>query len=96
MGEKSILTIFAMAALMASAPVSAQITTPQTPPIACSGMAQQGGLILCRTEPNAKVKIARGEDDFYFENADENGVLFVGFDRESNKVRNTTIGDKGF
>ncbi len=60
----------------------AQSKLPQTPPIACSGMAQQGGLIVCRTEPNAKVKIARGEDDFYYENADENGVLFVGFDRD--------------
>lgn len=51
-------------------------------PMSCSGMAKQGGLVICKTEPKAKVKIARSEDDFYFETADENGILFVGFDRD--------------
>jgi murein DD-endopeptidase MepM/ murein hydrolase activator NlpD len=73
------LTLLAMAVATSA---SAEPIVSQTPSIVCSGMAQQGGLIVCRTEPNAKVKIARGEDDFYFENADENGVLFVGFDRD--------------
>jgi murein DD-endopeptidase MepM/ murein hydrolase activator NlpD len=64
--------------------VAAPSTAPSTGPvpIACSGIARQGGLVICKTEPNAKVKIARGEDDFYFENADEAGVLLVGFDRD--------------
>ncbi|RKQ69111.1 peptidase M23-like protein [Litorimonas taeanensis] len=51
-------------------------------PITCYGIAEQGGLVVCRTEPNAQVKIARAEDDFYFETSDENGILFVGFDRD--------------
>jgi len=58
--------------------------TPQTGPlpISCTGVAQQGGAVLCQTEPNAKVKIARGEDDFYYENANAAGQLIVGFDRD--------------
>jgi len=35
--------------------------------ITCTGVAQQGGAVLCQTEPNAKVKVARSEKDFYFE-----------------------------
>jgi len=69
-------------ALMLPFSAFAQTSAPQASPIACTGMEVQGGLMVCRTDPNAKVKIARGEDDFYYENADENGVLFVGFDRD--------------
>ena len=50
--------------------------------ITCEGVTQQGGAVLCQTLPNQKVKIARGEDDFYFEQANENGQLIVGFDRD--------------
>ena len=35
-------------------------------PISCKGIVKQGGLVVCKTEPNAKVNIARTEDDFYF------------------------------
>lgn len=51
-------------------------------PISCEGMIQQGGLVICKTEPNAKVKIARSEDDFYYETANDRGILFIGFDRD--------------
>lgn len=51
-------------------------------PISCQGVAQQGGAVLCQTEPNAKVKIARSESDFYFENANSNGQIIIGFDRD--------------
>ena len=52
------------------------------PAITCTGVIKQGGAALCQTAPNAKVKVARGEDDFYFENADENGRIIIGFDRD--------------
>lgn len=58
------------------------IAFPSSPAISCKGIAQQGGLVICKTEPNAKVKIARGENDFYFETANADGVLYVGFDRD--------------
>lgn len=54
--------------------------------IGCDGIAKQGGLILCKTDPNAKVKIARSEDDFYFESADAEGRLIVGFDRDETRT----------
>ena len=50
--------------------------------LTCTGVAQQGGAVLCQTTPNAKVKVARDEDDFYYENADENGRIIIGFDRD--------------
>jgi len=50
--------------------------------VTCIGVAQQGGAVLCQTAPNAKVKVARSEKDFYFENADENGQIIIGFDRD--------------
>ena len=77
-------------------PILAKVEVPQTvpPPITCSGMAQQGGLVVCRTQPNHKVKIARSEKDFYFETADENGVLFVGFDRDESTSFIEANGDR--
>ena len=41
---------------------------------------------MCRTAPNAKVKIGRSDDDFYFENADRDGNLIVGFDRDEKQT----------
>ncbi len=55
---------------------------PQVSPIHCEGIAQQGGAVLCHTVPNAKVKIGRSQSDFYFESADDQGRLLVGFDRD--------------
>ena len=49
--------------------------------ISCTGVAQQGGAVLCQSKPNARVKVARSEKDFYFENANEDGLIIIGFDR---------------
>ena len=53
--------------------------------ISCLGVTEQGGAVLCQTAPNAKVKVARSEKDFYFESADENGQIIIGFDRDETK-----------
>ena len=53
--------------------------------IDCIGVTQQGGAVLCQTTPNAKVKVARSEKDFYFERADDNGQVIIGFDRDESK-----------
>ena len=65
-------------------PTLAKTEAPHTTPkqISCFGVAQQGGRVLCQTAPHQKVKIARSDKDFYFESADENGQLIVGFDRD--------------
>ena len=68
---------------------------PTIPPkISCTGIAKQGGAVLCKTEPNAKVKIARSEKDFYFENADANGKLIVGFDRDETNTFLEAAGER--
>lgn len=58
------------------------VTQKPQPTIFCDGIFEQGGAALCQTVPNAKVKIARSEKDFYFENADDQGRILVGFDRD--------------
>ena len=55
---------------------------PQASPLFCEGVKEQGGAVLCQTAPNAKVKIGRSNTDFYYENADSQGRLIVGFDRD--------------
>lgn len=60
----------------------------------CIGVAQQGGAVLCQTTPNAKVKVARSEKDFYFESADENGQIIIGFDRDETKNFVEVAGDR--
>jgi len=50
--------------------------------IVCHGIEQQGGAVLCQSLPNAKIKVARSETDYYFENADKNGQIIIGFDRD--------------
>ncbi len=50
--------------------------------IDCHGIAKQGGLVVCQTEPNARVEVGRSENDTYTQTADKNGVLLVGFDRD--------------
>ena len=52
------------------------------PAIDCHGIAAQGGLVVCRTAPNARVEVGRSETDTYVQTADEDGILFVGFDRD--------------
>ena len=69
-------------ALNAASDVSQITPIKAAPSIFCQGVAQQGGAVLCQTTPNAKVKVARSETDFYFENADENGRIIIGFDRD--------------
>ncbi|NNE57131.1 MAG: M23 family metallopeptidase [Hellea sp.] len=52
----------------------------------CVGIAKQGGAVICQTAPNQKVKIGRSEDDFYYENADNNGEIIIGFDRDEKRA----------
>ncbi len=62
---------------------------PQPPrpiPLRCTGIAQQGGLVTCRTFPGAKVKIGRSASDFYYESANDDGMIIVGFDRDETKT----------
>lgn len=59
---------------------------PQAMPLECTGIIAQGGLVNCLTLPNAKVKIGRSADDFYYESADKNGRIIVGFDRDETKT----------
>ena len=48
----------------------------------CKGIAKQGGLVVCRTYPNAAVEVGRSETDTYIQTADADGILLVGFDRD--------------
>ncbi len=52
----------------------------------CVGVAEQGGAVLCQTRPNQKVKIGRSAKDFYYEMADENGQIIIGFDRDEKRA----------
>lgn len=52
----------------------------------CTGVIKQGGAVLCRTAPNQKVKVGRSSKDFYFETADENGEILIGFDRDEKRA----------
>lgn len=62
----------------------AEVNRPTS--LRCQGIEKQGGLVLCRTQPFAKVKIGRTEDDFYYETADSEGLLIVGFDRDETQT----------
>ncbi|MEP3655327.1 MAG: M23 family metallopeptidase [Litorimonas sp.] len=50
--------------------------------LSCHGIVKQGGLVVCQTEPNARVEVGRSENDTYTQTANKNGVLLVGFDRD--------------
>jgi len=50
--------------------------------ISCHGIAKQGGLVVCQTQPNARVEVGRSEKDTYTQTANKDGVLLVGFDRD--------------
>ncbi|GLQ19721.1 M23 family metallopeptidase [Algimonas porphyrae] len=52
------------------------------PAITCQGIAKQGGMMICQTAPNATVIIGRSETDTYPQQADANGIIIVGFDRD--------------
>jgi len=52
------------------------------PQLSCHGIVKQGGLVVCQTQPNARVEVGRSENDTYTQTADANGVLLVGFDRD--------------
>jgi murein DD-endopeptidase MepM/ murein hydrolase activator NlpD len=62
--------------------ITAMTECASPPRLKCSGIKEQGGLLLCQTTPNAKVKIGRSDSDFYYENADKNGTFILGFDRD--------------
>lgn len=65
---------------------TAPAPAPGMAPLNCKGVVEQGGAILCRTHPNAKIKISRSSDDFYFERAGADGTLIVGFDRDEKRT----------
>ena len=48
----------------------------------CRGVAKQGGMAICKTDPNAKVDVGRSANDIYVQIADDNGMIIVGFDRD--------------
>ena len=50
--------------------------------LSCTGIAKQGGLMVCRTAPNARVEVGRSENDTYTQTAGPDGTLIVGFDRD--------------
>jgi len=50
--------------------------------LSCQGIAKQGGLVVCRTMPGARVEVGRAEDDVHTQVADADGVVIVGFDRD--------------
>lgn len=62
--------------------------------LTCTGVAQQGGAVLCQTTPNARVKVARSENDFYFEKADATGRIIIGFDRDETRNFIETDGER--
>lgn len=82
---------FVLAAAACGAPTAAQTTlpTPVTPPavmpapvpiaLDCSGAFAQGGVIVCRTEPGALLLV----DNVVQGNADSEGWLVTGFDRDA-------------
>ena len=80
--SESAVEIEALPALRPAIKTAELLTPAASLVISCTGVVQQGGAVLCQTTPNAKVKIARSEKDFYFENADAAGKIIVGFDRD--------------
>lgn len=62
--------------------------------LTCGGIEKQGGAILCRTDPNAQVKVGRDNNDFVIELANENGELLVGFDRDETKAFVERVNDR--
>jgi len=59
-----------------------EFSYPATPLIKCNGVFEQGGLVLCKTAPNAKLEISRSEADKFTATADPNGNYLLGFDRD--------------
>ena len=50
--------------------------------ISCNGILEQGGMVLCKTTPNTKVKVGRSHSDYYYETSGPNGNIIIGFDRD--------------
>jgi murein DD-endopeptidase MepM/ murein hydrolase activator NlpD len=48
----------------------------------CTGIIEQGGMVLCKTSPNTEVKIGRSHSDYYYERSGPNGNIIIGFDRD--------------
>jgi len=62
--------------------------------VGCEGVIKQGGAVLCQTRPNQEVKVGRSAKDFYYETADENGQILIGFDRnEKRAIINLGVGE---
>ena len=62
--------------------VAVTSTVSEKAPLDCHGITEQGGMVVCQTNPNARVEVGRAEDDVYPMYADENGVIIIGFDRD--------------
>ncbi len=69
-----------------SAPKVLERLESRAPVFGCTGVAKQGGAMLCQTRPNQKVKVGRSTKDFYHEMADENGQIIIGFDRDEKQA----------
>ncbi len=67
-------------------PVAPAAPQAQSKTIGCDGIIAQGGAVLCHTLPNQRVKIGRSAKDFYYEQADENGKILIGFDRDEKRA----------
>jgi murein DD-endopeptidase MepM/ murein hydrolase activator NlpD len=69
---RAVLLAAALACLGAAA-------SAQTPALSCEGHAEQGGFLVCRTEPRAALYV----DGALMGAADEQGYVLVGFDRDA-------------
>ena len=62
----------------------------QTLSLNCNGVASQGGMMLCRTAPNAVVKIGRSVT-----RSDAKGNVILGFDRDAAASMSVTVTANG-
>jgi len=78
------------------ATANTEATKPAMPnlTLSCHGVAEQGGAVKCMTAPNARIKVARSEKDFYWERANGNGEILIGFDRDEKNAALTAYADK--
>ncbi|MGE3865368.1 MAG: M23 family metallopeptidase [Hyphomonadaceae bacterium] len=63
----------------ASAPPAASAAAPVVSALACDGHAEQGGFLVCRTPPGARIFVDGAE----MTRADDGGYAVVGFDRDA-------------
>ncbi len=80
------LTACGQGDVTATTPSADELLTP----IQCHGVFEQGGLVLCETEPGAIVEVVRFSTSDKRQSltiiADNNGYVFIGFDRDDADV----------